>query len=87
MTYREYSLMKEGYQNKRSRDHEHTRLICYTFASAFWDKEKHGPIPPIEKYMPLKTDEGEIQQNENDLEVMRQRLVERYNKAFGKNLA
>lgn len=77
--------MKDGYLNKRSRDFEHTRLICYTFASAFRDPNK--PLPPIERFMPLPTDQGEVKQNENDLEVMRQQLVERYNKAFGKNLA
>lgn len=86
LTFREYILMRDGYQVKRSRDFEHTRLICYSFAQAFRDPNK--PLPPLEKFMPLPLiDSGEVKQNEDDLETMRQRLVERYNKAFGKNLA
>lgn len=77
--------MKDGYLNKRSRDFEHTRLICYTFAQAFRDPKT--PLPPIERFMPLPTDQDEVKQNENDLEAMRLRLIERYNKVFGKTLA
>lgn len=84
MTYREYLLMQIGYQNRRSRDFEHTRLICYTMASAFRGDKK---LPSIQRFMPLPTDEGEVKMEAEELNEMRARLVNYYNTVFGKNLA
>lgn len=62
-TYREFVLMMEGYSLRRTHDFEHTRAICYYQAAANWDTKK-SPLPSIEKFWPLDTDE--VKESKND---------------------
>lgn len=77
--------MCRGHEIKRSHDFEHTRAIVYALAASNWDPKKS--MPTLQKFWPLLTDGDGETAEKDDLNERRARLVEYYNKTYGKNLA
>lgn len=65
LTFREYVLMKKGYQLKIYHDTEQTRQIVYMIAATNWDTKK-SKLPSIQDFMPLPTDIKQIEVSEAD---------------------
>jgi len=55
MSWREFFLTVKGYDNKKWKEWEHTRLISYTIASTKRTKKR---LPSMRKWMPLPTDKS-----------------------------
>jgi hypothetical protein len=75
-------LMVRGYDRVRTKQFEHTRVIVYTMAAANRDPNK--PMPAMQEWWPLSTDEAEIQAREEDLNEMHARMLARLKKAHPK---
>jgi hypothetical protein len=76
--------MVQGWNRQRAYNLEGARLISYTIAGANRDPKK--PFPSITSYLPLVIDEGTATTREDDIKKEQAELIERINKAFGKNL-
>lgn len=76
MTWREYVLTLRGFANRRSHDFEHTRAIVYYQLMVNRDPKK--PFPSMEKFWPLRTDDTEG--IESDEEEEGKRLYEKLQK-------
>lgn len=50
-------MAAKGYAMKRSHESENARVITYTLMSVYRNPDK--PLPPIEKFWPLPTDDLE----------------------------
>ncbi len=73
-TYREFFLMMQGYALRRTHEFESTRAICYYIAAVNWDTKK-SPLPSIEKFWPLDTDDKEAE-SKNDEYAYLKNLME-----------
>lgn len=75
LSWREYILLKDGFEIKRCHDAEHTRIMTYTLASIHRPPDK--PWPSIREYWPLKTDGKKVDlKNTEEAKKLRKLLKE-----------